>query len=93
MLKHHNQLRRGAAVFGALAATFTLIACAAGPAASTPMPGAILWQANCGNCHNFRSPADYSDNQWAVIAQHMRVRANLPAADARTIEEFLKSSN
>ncbi len=55
--------------------------------------GAELWTQNCARCHNMRSPSAYSDKQWEVITQHMRVRANLTAEETRKILEFLKSGN
>ncbi len=55
--------------------------------------GAQLWSQNCGACHNLRSPAGYSDAQWDVAVQHMRLRANLTAKDTKAIVEFLKSAN
>jgi len=59
----------------------------------TPRSGAELWQQNCNFCHEYRSPASYSDAQWDTIVLHMRTRANIPAEDARLILAFLQSSN
>ena len=55
--------------------------------------GAELWTQNCLSCHNVRSPSAYSDADWGIVMQHMRVRANLAAADADTITKFLMSAN
>lgn len=55
--------------------------------------GAQLWAENCRRCHNFRSPAEFSDAQWDIVGHHMRVRANLTAAQHLAIIEFLKSGN
>ncbi|MFZ5496535.1 MAG: hypothetical protein ACOZE5_14520 [Verrucomicrobiota bacterium] len=55
--------------------------------------GAQLWAENCLACHNVRSPSQYSDADWDVVMQHMRVRANLSAADTDTITKFLRSAN
>src|SRR5688572_26866647 len=55
--------------------------------------GAQLWAARCGQCHFARDAGYFSDTQWEVIMLHMRVRANLTAAEHQTILEFLKSSN
>ena len=55
--------------------------------------GAELWTQNCLPCHNIRSPSAYSDADWDIVMQHMRVRANLAASDAETIAKFLKSAN
>lgn len=65
---------------------------AAKPAAST-LGGAQLWSQNCGHCHNTRSPNSYSDAQWEVVMLHMRVRANLTAAEEKQILPFLKSAH
>lgn len=54
---------------------------------------AELWTQNCLPCHNVRSPSAYSDADWDIVMQHMRVRANLGASDAETIAKFLKSAN
>lgn len=54
---------------------------------------AEVWANTCTRCHAVRSPATLSDAQWDTAVQHMRLRANLPAADARAIATFLKASN
>lgn len=53
--------------------------------------GARLWSPYCGACHNARPPAERSPAEWDTIMMHMRVRANLPAQDARALVEFLKT--
>lgn len=55
--------------------------------------GAELWAQNCARCHNLRAPDERSDREWEIIVAHMRLRANLPGEDARTILDFLKASN
>jgi nitrate/TMAO reductase-like tetraheme cytochrome c subunit len=55
--------------------------------------GAKAWSENCGRCHNFRDPKEFSDKNWDVIVDHMRTIAPLPGQTARDIKEFLKSSN
>jgi hypothetical protein len=55
--------------------------------------GAQLWAENCTRCHNAPPPDRYSDAQWDVIVQHMRMRANLTGQEAKQIAEFLKASN
>ena len=55
--------------------------------------GAQLWAENCNRCHNFRSPGTYSDAQWDVAMDHMRVIGNLTADDSRAILSFLKAGN
>ena len=55
--------------------------------------GALLWEQNCGRCHNYRTPKQRSDGEWAIIVHHMRVRANLTADEHRKILGFLQSAN
>jgi hypothetical protein len=55
--------------------------------------GTELWAENCGRCHNVRSPSSYSGNQWAVIMQHMRMRANLTGEEERTILTLLQAGS
>ncbi len=65
---------------------------------ATPSPlqiaqGAKAWSENCGRCHNFRDPKEFSDKNWDVIVTHMRTIAPLPGQAAREIKAFLKASN
>lgn len=53
--------------------------------------GARLWSPYCGACHNARPAAERSPGEWDTLMMHMRVRANLPAADSRALLEFLKA--
>ncbi len=55
--------------------------------------GAQLWGDNCARCHNSRSPSEFTDDKWEIVARHMRVRANLTAYEHETILNFLKSAN
>ena len=56
-----------------------------------PLSGAELWTISCSRCHTVRSPGEYTSAQWQTIGTHMRVRANLPAAQVREILKFLQS--
>jgi mono/diheme cytochrome c family protein len=56
-----------------------------------PLSGAELWAINCSRCHMARSPGEFMAAQWPNVMMHMRVRANLPAAQAREILKFLQS--
>jgi len=56
-----------------------------------PLSGAELWTMNCSRCHMIRSPGEFTAAQWQTILMHMRVRANLPAAQAREIQKFLQA--
>lgn len=55
--------------------------------------GSELWGDNCGRCHNSPSPSDYSDSQWEVIGNHMKLRANFTDQDVNKMVKFLKSAN
>jgi cytochrome c5 len=56
-----------------------------------PLSGAELWTISCSRCHMVRSPGEFTAAQWKTILMHMRVRANLPAAQAREIQKFLEA--
>lgn len=55
--------------------------------------GAQLWGENCVRCHNVPPPDDFSDSQWVLIGNHMRMRANLTAEESNKIIEFLNTIN
>lgn len=55
--------------------------------------GARYWAAQCHRCHNLRDPKEFTDEIWDVSVNHMRIRANIPANQARAIKAFLKASN
>jgi cytochrome c5 len=57
----------------------------------TELSGAELWTLNCNRCHMIRSPGEFTAAQWQPILMHMRVRANIPAAQAREILKFLQA--
>ena len=62
--------------------------------AAAPAKGrAQIWSENCIRCHNTRPPDWYSDAEWEVAMQHMRVRGYLTGSDHRAVEEFLKAGN
>ena len=76
--------------------TIGLIAIANGckaPASITAKTGAQLWAENCNRCHNAPSPSIYSDAQWEVVGEHMRIRADLTNQEVKKIVAFLKASN
>ena len=66
---------------------------ASGSSMSTGKGGAQLWAESCMRCHNVRSPSIYGDAEWDVAMHHMRIRANLTAAESTKVLEFLKSAN
>src|ERR1700693_5524467 len=60
------------------------------PAESNALSGATLYAINCSRCHQERYPAEFTVANWRNIMIHMRVRANLPAAQAREILKYLE---
>ena len=59
----------------------------------TKLTGAELYAVNCNRCHPERYPTEWNSAQWQTIMIHMRVRANLPAAQAREILKYLKEDS
>ena len=57
------------------------------------LKGAKLWGAYCGLCHNARAGSEFNRLEWDTLLLHMRVRANLPAADAEALRVYLRSSH
>jgi hypothetical protein len=80
---------------------FLLIACAgrdvksektvATTAETHELTGEELYAINCNRCHAERYPIEFQANQWNTLMVHMRVRANLPASQAREILKYLQS--
>jgi len=58
--------------------------------AEKKLTGAELYAINCNRCHAERYPTEYTASQWETIMLEMRVRANLPAKQARAILKYLK---
>ena len=54
------------------------------------LTGAELYAINCNRCHPERYATEFTAAQWKTIMTHMRVRANLPAAQAKLILKFLQ---
>lgn len=54
------------------------------------LTGAELYAINCNRCHPERYPTEWTTAQWKTIMIHMRVRANLPADQARTVAKYLQ---
>ena len=65
----------------------------AGTTEPLELSGSQLWAQTCAQCHNNRSPSDYSDAQWETAVMHMRVQARLTGEEERKIVQFLKASN
>ena len=54
------------------------------------LSGAELYAIHCNRCHAERYPAEFTDGQWKTLMLHMRVRANLPASQAKAILKYLQ---
>lgn len=63
------------------------------PHPSQSLTGAELYAINCNRCHPERSPVERRSTEWKTILTHMRVRANLPAAQARLILQYLQDNS
>lgn len=57
------------------------------------LSGAELYSIHCNRCHPERYPTERTAAQWKTIMLHMRVRANLPAEQARTILHYLQENS
>jgi hypothetical protein len=57
------------------------------------LTGAELYAIHCNRCHPERYAPERTEAQWKTILTHMRVRANLPAEQARTILKFLQEDS
>jgi len=57
------------------------------------LTGAELYAINCNRCHAERYANERTPAQWETIMLHMRVRANLPAAQAREVVKFLQEDS
>jgi hypothetical protein len=57
------------------------------------LSGAELYSMHCNRCHPERYPTERTAAQWKTILMHMRVRANLPAEQARTILKYLQENS
>lgn len=56
----------------------------------TNFSGADLYAMHCNRCHPERYATERTSSQWTTIMLHMRVRANLPAEQAKAILKFLQ---
>jgi len=63
------------------------------PAVPLKLTGAELYSMHCNRCHPERYPTERTAAQWKTILLHMRVRANLPAEQARTILKYLQENS
>jgi cytochrome c5 len=82
-----------AAVAISASAIVALAKNADGKPAKKKLTGAELYAINCNRCHAERYPTERTDAQWKTIMLHMRVRAQLPADDAKAILKYLQENN
>ncbi len=54
------------------------------------LTGAELYTIHCNRCHAERYATEFTAAQWKTLMLHMRVRANLPAAQAKAILKYLQ---
>ena len=62
-------------------------------AAKKKLSGAELYAINCNRCHPERYATEWTAAQWKTIMLHMRVRANLPADQAKAILKYLQEDS
>ncbi len=60
---------------------------------SKKVTGAELYASHCNRCHPERYATERTAAQWKTIMLHMRVRANLPAAQAKAILKYLQEDS
>jgi mono/diheme cytochrome c family protein len=57
------------------------------------LTGAELYAIHCNRCHPERYPTEWTAAQWKTIMAEMRVRANLPADQAKAILKYLQEDS
>ncbi len=57
------------------------------------LSGADLYAIHCNRCHPERYATERTVAQWKTIMLHMRVRANLPAEQAKAILKYLQEDS
>ena len=57
------------------------------------LTGADLYAIHCNRCHAERYATEFTSAQWKTLITHMRVRANLPAAQAKLILKYLQEDS
>ena len=60
------------------------------PVQSSTVSGATLYAIHCNRCHPERYATEFTAAHWKNIMIHMRVRANLPAAQAEEVLKYLQ---
>ncbi len=57
------------------------------------LTGAELYAINCNRCHPERYATEFTSAQWKTLMLHMRVRANLPATQAKEVLKYLQEDS
>jgi len=55
--------------------------------------GAELYQIHCARCHAERYATERTAKEWKTLMLHMRVRANLPAVEAKAVLKYLQEDS
>ena len=55
--------------------------------------GAELYAIHCNRCHPERYATERTEAQWKTLVLHMRVRANIPADQAKAIQKYLQEDS
>jgi hypothetical protein len=63
------------------------------PAQKKKLSGGDLYAMHCGRCHPERYATEFTAAQWKTIMIEMRVRANLPADQAKAILKYLQEDS
>jgi mono/diheme cytochrome c family protein len=61
--------------------------------AKKKLTGAEIYAINCNRCHPERYATEFTASQWKSIMLHMRVRANLPADQAKAVLKYLQEDS
>ena len=80
----------GCGFVSTLAATEPKADAATPPPAAKKLTGSELYAVNCNRCHQKRYPTEFNSGQWQTLMTHMRVRANLPAKQAKEVLKYMK---
>jgi hypothetical protein len=63
------------------------------PTEKASLSGADLYAIHCNRCHPERYATEFTSAHWKTIMTHMRVRANIPAEQAREILKYLQQDS
>lgn len=95
--KRQTVLWGGSALVGVFVVSLGLTLAHAQPpdtkAPQKKLTGAELYAINCNRCHSERYATEFTSAQWQTIMLHMRVRANLPAAQVKVIVKYLQEDS